>query len=385
MDDYYSIKSIEFKGYHCRILLDQDEDYSALVALTNALVLSQGHNRVTSQLKSIFDNCNEIAVEDLLDELANIGLQLGVMSNYGQDKEQLIATLKEFRKGLHINPKFNGSFTDSLETSVFSGFNVALVHGWVVDGDRDPTSYYHLSKYSYEEAQRVLVQAYEIRKDQNGVALNTNAQQVLDDSAYIKSFLARSATQLTGYGLQHLKEILVEKSFAVLFRNDRYFTLYKNAGELFILVTNPSQSRNNNIVWQSLHSVNGARDLYYNGVFVEINPDNDQNTFDDVVVPQSNPFSDPQTNQEFQNIDRNDTFDAQQVEDDELLARQLQEEEDRQAAGLMQDAYRRNGPRNKYQIDDESKKKKKRNSIIPKMPSLGKKKKDGKDKNCIIM
>ena len=125
--------------------------------------------------------------------------------------------------------------------------------------------------------------------------------------------------------------------------------------------------------------------MYYNGVFVEINPDNDQNTFDDVVVPQSNPFSDPQTNQEFQNIDRNDTFDAQQVEDDELLARQLQEEEDRQAAGLMQDAYRRNGPRNKYQIDDESKKKKKRNSIIPKMPSLGKKKKDGKDKNCIIM
>lgn len=144
--------------------------------------------------------------------------------------------------------------------SIFRLYNVGIVHGWIIDGDNDPNSYEHVSKYSYMGAQKVLVQLYEIQKNN---AQFENSEQIQSDAPYLKSFLARSATQLTEYGLNHLREILVERSYAVLFRNDHFCTLYKNNGELFTLVTDPTYRNRKDINWQSLKSVNGSQDSYY--------------------------------------------------------------------------------------------------------------------------
>ncbi|KAL3236540.1 Miy3p RNJ42_01634 [Nakaseomyces bracarensis] len=385
MSEVYGVKNIDFNGEPARILLHGGDGPSALIALANVLILSPSHKRVATQLKYLLNSKNYLTDDELLDELANIGVTNSSYLGAPQDKEQLLNLLRELKHALHTNPQFNGAFAESLETSVFSTFNVGLVHGWIVDGEKDPLAYQHLSKYSYEAAQMALVQAFEINKKKKTEDVNVSEHQLLEDSTYIKSFLARSATQLTEYGLNHLKEILVEQSFAVLYRSDHYFTLYKVGGELYTLVTDPQYGSSKEVIWMSLRSVNGTHDVFYTSNFFASN-NQDSSTANLVTEPMqtttTNPFSDPPVNGGADDYGLNQA-NTQQLDDDEMLARQLQEEEDRRAADLMQSAYTRERPprteNNKSKMDD---KKNKRRSFIP---HLSKKSKGKGKKNCIIM
>lgn len=393
MSEVYGIKNIEFNGDAARILLHAGEGPSALVALANVLVLSPSHARVAQQLRYLLQSNNYLTDDQLLDELANIGVTNSTYQGFPQDKEQIINELREFKRALHTNPQFNGAFAESLETSVFSTFNVGLVHGWIVDGDKDPLAYQHLSKYSYEAAQRALVQAFEINKNKQREDVNVSEHQVLEDSTYIKSFLARSATQLTEYGLNHLKEILVERSFAVLYRSDHYFTLYKVGGELYTLVTDPQYGNSANVIWMSLRSVNGTHDVFYTSNFFASNNQESSTvnlTNDGVQHSATNPFSDPiPADSTGAGVGAGeDVFmqnqDSQQLDEDEMLARQLQEEEDRRAAGYMQNAYRERSTRPENGNNTKDEKKKKRRSFVPNL-SKKSKNKDKSKKDCIIM
>lgn len=389
MSEVYGIKNIEFNGEPARILLHAGDGPSALVALANVLVLSPGHARTAQQLKYLLNSKSYLTDDELLHELADIGVATSRFQGISQDKEQLLSVLREFKRALHINPQFNGSFAESLETSVFSTFNVGLVHGWIVDGDKDPLAYQHLSKYSYEAAQRALVQSFEINKNKKREEVNVSEQQILEDSTYIKSFLARSATQLTEYGLNHLKEILVEKSFAVLYRGDHYFTLYKVEGELYTLVTDPQLGSSTDIVWMSLRSVNGTHDVFYGSNFFPTNNQDSSTvnaTTDPIQNSITNPFSDQPAAGTDEDVFLQGNVDSRQLDEDEMLARQLQEEEDRQAAGYMQNAYAERSERVENGNTDDNewkKKKKKRRSFVPHFPK-SKSKNEGK-RDCIIM
>ncbi|QLG75080.1 hypothetical protein HG535_0H04070 [Zygotorulaspora mrakii] len=330
----FATKNIQINGTPYRILLQNDNGPCALVALANVLLLSPSHQRKAQELVRLVDSGRTIALADLVTVLANIGIQ--TQSGANTDINQLLQVLPQLHTGLSVNPRFNGTFDDGMEMAIFRLYNVSLVHGWIIGDDNDPIAHDHVSKYSYEDAQRVLVQSYDIKR--NNLQVN-DGEQVLEDATYLKSFLARSATQLTDYGLRHLKEILVEKSFAILFRNDHFSTIYKNNGELFTLVTDFGFKDRRDIVWQALKSVHGSQDAFYTGNFIPISLETDTPSMQQTASFVSNPFSDQNENNNNPEDRRINSY--QQIENDEELARRLQEEEDRDAAGSIQRNYNR--------------------------------------------
>lgn len=362
MDIQFNTKKVSINGYEYTILLHNkvveqnsgtDTASCALLALCNVLLLSPGLSNVARNLVTFINARQQVSKNDLIQTLSYMGIQ----QNNTIDINQLLQTLPNLcyhtkttsdsnsqqLETVTVNPVFNGSFEDGMNMSIFRLYNVGLVHGWIISPVLDPVAYDHVSKYSYENAQRVLIQSYDINRNNLQVA---NADAILQDANYLKSFLARSATQLTEYGLNHLKEIMVEKSFAVLYRNDGYFTLHKNNGELYILVVDNNYNDSNDIVWKSLKSVSGNQDSYYTGDFI---PASAERTMTHVTTTSnhaqvhrtiSNPFHDKsednvrgtQTNPE-----GNDA--QQQLQDDELLARKLQEQEDEEYAAALRNTY----------------------------------------------
>ena len=234
-------------------------------------------------------------------------------------------------------------------------------------------------------AQKALVQSYEIQKNN---AQFENAEQIQSDATYLKSFLARSATQLTDYGLNHLKEILVERSYAVLFRNDHFSTLYKNNSELFTLVTDPTYRNRRDITWQSLKSVNGSQDAYYTGNFIPTSLERTTTTTtgqNESYI--SNPFSDQHAGRGASDQANSGASGVQQIEDDEELARRLQEQEDMRGANNMQNGYANssgNHPRERFERPEKPSRKNKFLSLNGNNDGKDRKR-DKLKKSCVIM
>lgn len=430
MDTLINTKRVSINGYDYTILLhnkgvEQSEENSnfscALLALCNVLLLSPGLAGMARNLITLTQNRAQVSKQDIVQVLSYIGVQ----QNNTIDINQLLQTLPNLcshansnidqsqqSEMLPIDPEFNGTFEDGMAMSIFRLYNVGLLHGWIINPETDSVAYERVSRYSYEKAQNVLIQSYDIKKNSIQVA---NADAILQDANYLKAFLARSATQLTEYGLNHLKEIMVEKSFAVLYRNDQYYTLHKNNGVLYILVVENNYNDANDIVWKSLTSVNGHQDAFYTGSFIQASAGRTVTHTTSYPMPidstVSNPFQDNSVPQNGTNelvIPQNDDVpvvesETQQLEDDELLARRLQEQEDQEYADAVRDTYvaggpqrRRNNQRSRQsritgnaepgdEFGDNNKKKSK-NKLKSKFFSRKEKSKSNKkDSNCIIM
>lgn len=365
----FDTKVVTVNGALHKILLQNENGPCALVALCNVLLLSPYHAQQAEALIRLVQKSDTISLNDLVTVLANVGVQNPSGAN--ADVNQLLQLLPQLHTGLNINPMFNGSFQDGVEMSLFRLFNVSIVHGWLVDYNQNPVQYEHLSKYSYDEAQRVLVQAYDIKQ---GNLQCENQEDILADSNLIKSFLARTATQLTEYGLNHLKELIIENSFAVLFRNDHFATIYKNNGELFLLVTDLGFKNRKDIVWQSLKSVNGSQDTFYTGDFFPVSL---QKTGTQATAASSNanPFLDPV--EASRSFDTNSHQQNNEFLADEELARRLQEEEDARVARNLQRNYNATQKQKAGRETAKAKERKKNHS--------GGRKRDKLKKNCIIM
>ncbi|CCE65051.1 hypothetical protein TPHA_0J02310 [Tetrapisispora phaffii CBS 4417] len=380
---HFETKLIHLNGVQNKIILQNENGPCALIALTNILLLSPNYSYTAQTLIEYVNRSETVLLSTLIQILANIGIQFP--NGDKLDINQLLQLLPKLHNGLNINPKFNGTFVDGPEMSLFRLYNVGVVHGWMIDPEVDPVAYQHVTKYSYEDAQNVLIQAYDITTSNLDVA---NKEEVVNDAGYIKSFLARSATQLTNYGLEYLKSIIMERSFVIFFRNDHFSTLYKLNNELYTLVTDLGFKNQKDIVWQSLKSVNGSNDLFYTGDFITRVADENNQYASNAALPignveqhtsSNNPFSDPQNNENTYTPNVVNGFDsnAQQnpiAETDEDLARRLQEEEDERYAGNMQRSYNREAnnrtePRsttgNKDKKDDNKKRKYKLNKKNP--------------------
>lgn len=367
MDIEFATRTIQINGSQHKILLQNNNGPCALLALANVLLLAPRQASVAQELIYLVRRSDTVYLQDLIQVLANIGIQ--DQNGADSDVTQLLQLLPRLHAGMNINPKFNGSFGDGVEMSIFRLYNVDIVHGWIIDSSSDPVAYEHVSKYSYEEAQRVLVESYEIKQK---TLSTSNADQILEDANYIKSFFARSATQLTEYGLRHLREVLVEKSFAILFRNDHFSAIYKNNGELFTLVTDLGFKSRTDVVWQALKSVNGSQDTFYTGNFIPTILERTATTATANPAESfaSNPFSDQN---EARGPASNSLQGFQQLENDEELARRLQEEEDREAVSRMQRSHER---RTKHSDGKEKKNRSKNEKKGSKKEKL---------KKCIIM
>ncbi|AET37972.1 MINDY family deubiquitinase Ecym_2223 [Eremothecium cymbalariae DBVPG len=327
----FETKQVAINGRDLRILLQNENGPCALIALSNVLLICPNNSKHSEELKKLVEQ-PVIKLQDLVTALADIAVQ-----NTGEsykDTDQLLRLLPQLHTGLSVNPAFDGSFTDGAEMSLFRLFQVSLVHGWLLGPENFPQDYEKLSRYSYEDAQKLIVQSHDI---QQGIMSPTVHQHsILKDAQNLRSFFARSATQLTTYGLQHLKQIIMEGSYAVLFRNDHFATICKQNGELFTLVTDLGYKYRSDIVWQSLSFVNGSGDTFHTGEFIPTRLDLSSvpAAASYAETAPANPFADPSESQTGPSLPSDSAFLT-----DEELARHLQQEEDNQYARAIQRSY----------------------------------------------
>jgi ubiquitin carboxyl-terminal hydrolase MINDY-1/2 len=193
----------------------------------------------------------------------------------------LYAFLKALHTGMNVNPRFiqeqgqrshtraaPGGFEATKEMRLYSTFGIPLFHGWLPVLESPEYQAFARSAATYEDAQNVQFHEDEL-EDKLTVGLSEQEQDLFEDLHTIKQFLQTWPTQLTDYGLTTLHENLPGGSFAILFRNDHFSTLYKEprANQLMTLVTDAGYASHDEIVWENLLDVNGQAAELFSGDF----------------------------------------------------------------------------------------------------------------------
>ncbi|CUM56627.1 uncharacterized protein AC631_04404 [Debaryomyces fabryi] len=353
----FQIKVITWSEYEHRtpILLQDLNGPCPLIALVNTLLLkneidirnetfnpiqdefqvnrqrkSDGINNLKLLLLKDHLNAGSITLTKLLAQLGDILLVMlevyqNKVSNYNLDN--LLKSLPLLHTGLSVNPNLvDGEFPpEDLSTTLFDVFDLKLRHGWYyspssssilpgVDNDVSLQGAFR-DLQTFDKIQDFLL--YEPRNDiQEDLRIEIEEKQRM-----IKAWLDNNPTQLTDAGMKHLNRTLEAEEFIVFFRNNHFSTLYKkDENDFYTLLTDASFHRTDksykDIVWQSFISVSGKDDLFFAGDFVPVLED----------IEYSSP------------------------DDDYMLIKQLQEEEDEAIAKQMQQRYNKNGDKMKDKL-----------------------------------
>ena len=155
------------------------------------------------------------------------------------------------------------------------------------------------------------------------VALSDEENVLLYSGPIIETFLEETSNQLTYYGLVSLHESMKERQVAAFFRNNHFSTILKYRGYIYSLVTDQGYSNEPSVVWELINEINGDTD-YYNDQFEK--PQIEEEL---LPVPISTTTADLQSNPtavgSTQSIDNS----KEELSEDYLIAKRLQEEEDR--------------------------------------------------------
>jgi ubiquitin carboxyl-terminal hydrolase MINDY-1/2 len=282
------------------ILVQNANGPCPLVALVNALSLTTPSNLDTA-LVQVLRSREQVSLNLLLDAVFD-----ELMSRRANpdvplpDVTELYAFLKGLHTGMNVNPRFiptpeltqahkrtslthihptergdliPGTFEDTKEMSLYATFSIQLIHGWLPPKTAPVYEALVRQAASYEDAQNILFREEELEEKLQGGpdcdGLSEEEQLLYQDILTIKSFLAMSATQLTPWGLEVIAKATQPGTFAILFRNDHFSTLYRHPQtlELLTLVTDAGYASHDEIVWESLVDVNGERAEFFSGDF----------------------------------------------------------------------------------------------------------------------
>ncbi|KAI5952354.1 hypothetical protein KGF54_003220 [Candida jiufengensis] len=326
------------------ILLQEKNGPCPLISLVNTLllqynfknlqfdqgILSQTENQykglknLESLLIKKYHSDKKISLNEILSSIGDLLLMYSEedTSLNPEIVDQLLTQLPKLHTGLDVNPNLiTGDFELNLATTLFHIFGLVFKHGWVIGGapkqvsDETPKEE---EDTSIKKLENIMNELQTFDKIQDYLFLEHPNSSVVTNQELIKSWLDTNCTQLTQQGLTNLNTILESSQFIIFFRNNHFNTLFKKSSmEFYLLVTDSSfttpKNKSNQIIWQSLNSINGENDLFFTGDFMpvlDINQDLNYGT----------------------NQDEN--FDS-----DLLLVKQLQEEEDAAIAKRMQDKY----------------------------------------------
>ncbi|KAL3232817.1 hypothetical protein RNJ44_04733 [Nakaseomyces bracarensis] len=296
----FDTKLVTYNGEEHRVLLQNENGPCALVALCNVLLLDPSCASNSSELIKLLQNTrSQVSLDDILTVLANIAISNANGDTEDESLSHILSILPQLHTGLNINPQFDGTFEDTMEMSLFKLFKINILHGWV-SPKKD------INKYTYEGSQQLLTQVVDIQES-NGTGDEEN-RQILEEAEMIQLFLQQSLTQLTDEGLTHIKSILENGNFAVLFRNDHFSTITKYDGRLYALVTDLGFKSCKEIIWECIGSLDGSDDTFYTCDFNATKLD--ESTYD-----------------EMNSIEKE--IEHAQMTEDEKLARQLQREEEK--------------------------------------------------------
>ncbi|XP_004089962.2 ubiquitin carboxyl-terminal hydrolase MINDY-1 isoform X5 [Nomascus leucogenys] len=244
--DFYCVKWIPWKGERTPIITQSTNGPCPLLAIMNILFL---------QWKVKLPPQKEVITSDeLMAHLGNCLLSIkpqekseGLQLNFQQNVDDAMTVLPKLATGLDVNVRFTGvsDFEYTPECSVFDLLGIPLYHGWLVD-PQSPEAVRAVGKLSYNQlVERIITCKHS--SDTNLVTEGLIAEQ----------FLETTAAQLTYHGLCELTAAAKEGELSVFFRNNHFSTMTKHKSHLYLLVTDQGFLQEEQVVWESLHNVDG--------------------------------------------------------------------------------------------------------------------------------
>lgn len=284
-------------------------------------------------------------------------------SGTNMDLGEALNVLPKTQKGLDVNigfgnidsfvgkPKDSSSTIETTSSSLppelalFKLCGIDLVHGWIVDPN-DSETYAALSQSSkfglkggdYDSSVDKLVEFNsKVKSSNDGGASssstnpfigsnNSNGGGLETESNLVKSFLESTSTQLTYTGLFKLTSSLKQGELVCFFRNSHLNVLYSRLDtenpsidsqtelpRLFLLVTDSAFTLEDDVVWESLDDVDGSNSTFYDSKFRK------SSLIGGDFIGGS---------QRYNQNPLSSNGGGDQEENDELLARQLQSEEE---------------------------------------------------------
>ncbi|KAG6009456.1 hypothetical protein E4U21_002371 [Claviceps maximensis] len=279
------------------ILVQNENGPCPLVALVNALTMTTPSDSPETTLVEILRPREQISLDLLLKAVFD-ELMSPRRTNSDQalpDVSDLYAFLQSLHTGMNVNPRFvptpemvsaykrtplthlhptergsliPGTFENTMEMSLYATFSIPLIHGWL-PAQSDPVyTVMERQAASYEDVQNLLFCEEDLTNKLSGdEGLTEDEQQLYQDIMTIKMFLESSATQLTAWGIEVIGKAMRPGTFAILFRNDHFSTLYCHPQtlQLLSLVTDAGYHKHKEVVWETLVDVNGEHTEFLSG------------------------------------------------------------------------------------------------------------------------
>lgn len=350
-DQKLEIRLIHWSVYNFEspILLQDKNGPCPLISLINTLILSNEINKVKEipqELASdaVMDRRAE-SVEEfkrilLSKQRSNGSIEVGTLiSELGElllvyvslnpaeqvyDIDSILKMLPLLYDGLPANPDLiSGTFpSNDVTSSVFHIFDLEFIHGWYWDSSalsRDDfgrmKDLVDIADASFDEFDCLMRELRTFDGIQDFLLQEQKAEDEGKNTDWkkkaLEAWLQITQTQLTSSGITKINENLGNDSFAVLFRNNHFSTVFKKDHlEIYLLLTDISfgatLGKLKQIVWQSFTSISGGDDLFFTGDFS------------------------PVLGEDFQSVSDENSGDYElskklQEEDDAKLARRIQE------------------------------------------------------------
>lgn len=290
----YHLKWVDWNCSKIPIVMQSINGPCPLIAIINVLSLREKLKLPTMMQQITTSQLLEYIGEYLMDSVPDeIKDDETALLNFEQNVHDAIEILPKLSTGLDVNIKFTGidDFEYTPECIIFDLLRISLFHGWLVDPSI-PELTLAIGNRSYNQLVDFII---------------TNKNSVDDAIARVvlltEDFLESSASQLTFYGLEKLREQIKDNEIGILFRNNHFLTILKREGQICQLVTDHGFSTEN-IVWETLDKIDG------DGTFLNSNFEFAETASDQVAL--SKEIDDRQ----------------RQLENDFLMALSLKQEED---------------------------------------------------------
>ncbi|NXW93300.1 MINY1 hydrolase, partial [Alopecoenas beccarii] len=259
--DFYCVKWINWKGERTPVVMQSANGPCPLLAVMNVLLLQWkarvgGLSPTSAHFQVKLPPQKEvITAEELMAHLGDCILSTqpprepseGLQLNFQQNINDTMTVLPKLSTGLDVNVRFTGvsDFEYTPECIVFDLLNVPLYHGWLVD-PQSPEVVQAVGKLSYNQLVEKII-----------TCKQASDSSLVSEGLVAEQFLEATASQLTFHGLCELAAAVREGELSVFFRNNHFSTMIKHKGHLYLLVTDQGFLREEGVVWETLHSVDG--------------------------------------------------------------------------------------------------------------------------------
>uniref|UniRef100_A0A6J0U1M0 Ubiquitin carboxyl-terminal hydrolase n=1 Tax=Pogona vitticeps TaxID=103695 RepID=A0A6J0U1M0_9SAUR len=244
--DFYCVKWISWKGERTPIITQSENGPCPLLAIMNILFL-QWKVKLPPQKEVI-------SSEELMAHLGDCILSIkpqeqteALQLNFQQNVNDAMMVLPKLSTGLDVNVRFTGvsDFEYTPECIVFDLLNVPLYHGWLVD-PQIPDVAQSVGKLSYNQLVEKII-----------TCKHSSDPNLVTEGLIAEQFLESTASQLTYHGLCELTATVKEGELSVFFRNNHFSAMIKHKSHLYLLVTDQGFLHEEQVVWESLHNVDG--------------------------------------------------------------------------------------------------------------------------------